>query len=33
MADAGVPPHEALVVGFDYTDREAAHATETNQRL
>ena len=30
MADAGVAPHEALMVGFDYADREAAHAAETN---
>ena len=30
MEEAGVPPHEALMVGFDYVDREAAHAAETN---
>ena len=30
MDAAGVPPHETLMVGFDYVDREAAHAAETN---
>ena len=30
MAEAGVHAHEALMVGFDYVDREAAHAAQTN---
>ena len=30
MAEEGVRAHEALMVGFDYVDREAAHAAQTN---
>ena len=30
MAADGVHAHEALMVGFDYVDREAAYAAQTN---
>ena len=30
MAADGVRAHEALMVGFDYVDREAAYAAQTN---